>query len=145
MATTVTESIAVRRPLAQVAEQVTDPDVVLPMMGGFGRFRKIGAAPDGNEEWDVFLDIGSIHVGGRVHVDARGEHALAWESVRGTQHAVTIDVTGDEESAVVTMRLRIEFAGLVTGRLTELLARGIVRRHLQAGLQQLRHQVEFGG
>lgn len=139
MATTVTESIVVRRSVDEVAAEVTNPEVVLPVMGGFGRFRKLGEL-----EWDLYLDVGSIHVGGRVLLEP-GETSLGWQSVRGTVHRALIAVTPAEDGhSRVTMTLTLEFAGLVTGRLAELLARGIARRHLQAGLQQLRHHVEFG-
>ena len=44
-------------------------------MGGFGRFDRIDRYSDGSQEWDLYLDVGSIHVGGRVAVDARGRLA----------------------------------------------------------------------
>lgn len=143
MATTVTESLVVRRPVAEVRRLATDPGLVLPIMGGLGRFRKIGDLPGGGEEWDVFLDIGTIHVGGRVHV-VRHADALVWESVRGTRHSARLEVVPDPAGSRLTMTLTVAFVGLLTGPLTELLARGVVRRHLQAGLQQLRHHLEHG-
>lgn len=69
MATTITESLLVRRPLDVVAPVATNPGMVLPIMGGLGRFKLIGTEPDGTEQWDVYLDINMIHVGGRVVVD----------------------------------------------------------------------------
>jgi len=34
----------------------------------------------GTEEWDVFLEIGTLHVGGRVEVTRPSPHHLAWRS-----------------------------------------------------------------
>lgn len=142
MATTVTESVDVRRRLHEIAKSATDPDVVLPLMGGLGRFQHIDTQDDGTQHWDVFLDVGSLHVGGRVEVRS-GEHSLSWRSTRGTRHDARLDVSANGDHSVLTMHLTVEFAGAITGWLTERLARGIVRRHLQAGLQQLRHHLEF--
>ena len=142
MATTVTESVGVRRGVHEITKRATDPAVVLPLMGGLGRFQHIDTQADGTQHWDVFLDVGSLHVGGRVEVRS-GEHSLTWRSTRGTRHSARLDVRPAGEHSVLRMELTVEFAGAVTGRVTELLARGIVRRHLQAGLQQLRHHLEF--
>lgn len=54
-----------------------------------------------------------------------------------------LDVAKEGADSLVTITMTIDLAGAVTGRIAELLARGIARRHLQAGLQQLRHHVEF--
>ena len=143
MATTVTESVVVRRMVHEIAKSATDPDVVLPLMGGLGRFQHIDTHDDGTQHWDVFLDIGSLHVGGRVEVRSAGEHSLVWSSTRGTRHDARIDISAQGDDSVITMELTVEFAGAITGRVTELLSRGIVGRHLQAGLQQLRHHLEF--
>ena len=143
MATTVSESVVVRRGVDEVAKSAIDPEVVLPIMGGLGRFRHLGTQPDGTQHWDVFLDIGSIHVGGRVEVPPAGDHSLLWRSTRGTRHAARLEISPEGDHSVLAMELTIELGGLLTGPLTELLARGIVRRHLQAGLQQLRHHLEF--
>lgn len=41
--------------------------------------------------------------------------------------------------------LTVELGGLVLGRFAELLACSIAGRHLVAGLEQLRHHLEFEG
>jgi len=143
MATTATESVVVRRPVEEVAKVATDPGVMLPLVAGLGRFEFIGRNDDGTEEWDMFLDIGAIHVGGRVHVVPAGSQ-LTWESVRGTRHAMVVEVTDHPDGARVTMAMTVQLGGLVLGRVAERLARGIAGRHLIAGLEQLRHHLEFG-
>lgn len=144
MATTVTERVLVRRPVAEVLPHATDPDVILPLMGGLGRFEKLVEREDGSEEWDVFLDIGTLHVGGRVEVPPSDGTGLTWHSLRGTRHRVRLGVSDHPEGALVTLAITVEFVGLVTGPLTELLSRGILHRHLRAGLEQLRHHLEHG-
>lgn len=144
MATTVTEQVLVRRPLEVVLPHAVDPDLVLPIMAGLGRFEKVAERADGSAEWDVFLDVGTLHVGGRVEVPPTDGSTLAWHSVRGTRHRVRLAVTADPAGALLSLSITVEFVGLVTGRLTEALSRGILRRHLRAGLEQLRHHLEHG-
>lgn len=142
MATTATESIVVRRPLEVVAKVATDPGVLLPLVAGLGRFEFIERGADGTEEWDMFLDIGAVHVGGRVHVVSAAP-TLTWQSIRGTRHSMLVEVTDHPDGAEVTMAMTVKLGGLVLGRVAELLARSIAGRHLVAGLEQLRHHLEF--
>jgi hypothetical protein len=143
MATTARESVVVRRPFDVVAKVATDPGVLLPLVAGLGRFDFIRRAEDGTEEWDMFLDIGAIHVGGRVRVVSEPPE-LTWASVRGTRHSMRVEVTEHPDGAEVSMAMTVQLGGLVMGRLAERLARGIAGRHLVAGLEQLRHHLEFG-
>lgn len=142
MATTVRESRVVRRPVDVVATVATDPARLLPTIAGLGRFAFIRRADDGSEEWDMFLDVGAVHLGGRVRVVPRG-HSLTWESIRGTRHAMLVTVQEHPAGSLLTLQMTIDLAGALFGRAAELLARGIARNHLVAGLEQLRHHVEF--
>jgi hypothetical protein len=144
MSTSVRRSIVVHRPADEVAAIATDPNVVLPIIGGLGRFQKLNTNADGLGEWDVFIDIGSIHVGGRVVVERLGPRQLSWHATRGTRHQLELTVYehGDESEVAIVMSLQL--AGFVLGWVAETLARGIMGRHIEAGLQQLRHHVEFG-
>lgn len=144
MSTTVHRSIVIRRPVDDVAAIATDPRVVLPIVGGLGRFKELNTDAQGMGEWDVFIDVGSVHVGGRVVVDRPGPRTLAWHAIRGTHHQLELTVAGRGSDSVVTIAMSLQLAGFVLGRVAELLARGIIARHLDAGLQQLRHHVEFG-
>lgn len=140
---TVTRSVLVRRPVADVAQVALDPDAALPMIGAFGRFDPIARHPDGSQEWDLYLRVGTIHVGGRVLVEPPDEAGLTWSSTRGTRHHARIEVAPDSAGARVAMSVTAEFAGMVTGWLTGVFANGILGRHMEAGLQQLRHHLEY--
>ena len=140
----VKRSVLVRRPVTDVAKRATDPDVVLPIIGGFGRFDRIAKNPDESQEWDLYLQVGTIHVGGRVLVEPPSGHTLTWNSRRGTQHNGRIEVAAVEDGALVTMSISVQFAGMVAGWMTGLLANGILARHIDAGLEQLRHHIEYG-
>lgn len=141
---TVTGSVLVRRGVEEVAKIATDPDVVLPIIGGFGRFALIHRNPDGSQEWDLFLRIGTVHVGGRILIEPPSDHALTWRALRGKRHTARIEVTPDGDYAQLSISVTTEFVGALTGRLTGLLSRGILARQIDAGLQQLRHYIEHG-
>jgi hypothetical protein len=141
----VTRSVLVRGDFADIAKVATDPDVVFPIIGGFGRFEYIEKDGNGPEEWDVYIDVGTIHVGGRVVVEQSSERVLIWHSLRGTHHHARIEVSKAEDGAKVSMMIAVELAGsLLTGWVTTVLAEGILGRHMEAGLQQLRHRIEYG-
>ncbi len=141
---TITKSVLVHRPVDEVAKAATDPAVVLPIVGGMGRSDLITRNSDGAEERDLYLVVGTIYVGGRVLVEPSSGDTLVWRSVRGTRHNARIHVTPAEAGALVTMSMTVEFAGMVTGRLTSALTRGILARHIEAGLEELRHRIEYG-
>ena len=43
----------------------------------------------------------------------------------------------------MTMAVTIQFAGFLAGWITGILAQGILGRRIEAGLQQLRHHIEY--
>ena len=143
MSSTVRRSITIRRPVDEVAAIATDPRVVLPIIGGLGRFKELATDVQGLGEWDLFIDIGSVHVGGRVVVERPEPRRLTWHAIRGTRHQLALNVDEEGENARVTITMSLQLAGLVLGWVAETLARGIMARHLDAGLQQLRHHAEF--
>jgi carbon monoxide dehydrogenase subunit G len=138
--------IAVRRPHDEVASFVTDPPQLLAAIPGFARFRHLGPAehPSGAEHWEVFLEIGTLHVGGRVVVLKPSRNRLEWRSDRGTNHAFAMSVEPVGEHALVTVEMEYRLPGLLMARAAERLARGIVVRHLEAGLEEVRHLLEHG-
>lgn len=146
MSQSVIRAINIRRPYDEVAAFVTDPHCVLAAIPGLARFAYIGPAPEvlGGEEWDVFLEVGTFDVGGRVVVTKPSVNRLEWRSLRGTQQHFSMVVEPLGDSARLTMTLRYALQGLVVSRLSELLAKGLVTRHVEAGLQQVRHQLEYG-
>ncbi|WP_067431786.1 SRPBCC family protein [Nocardioides jensenii] len=137
MATDVTRTVVVRRPVVEVAAFATDPDRLLPIMGGIDRFERVA---DG--EYDVFLDVGTIHIGGRVMLENPAPNTLAWRSVRGTTSTFRLVVEEHPDGSLVTARMTLRLSGLLMARLSEVLGRGIMGRHLTAGLEQLRHHLE---
>ena len=146
MAQTVVRAINIRRSYDEVALFVTDPHCVLAAIPGFARFAFIGPAQavPGGEEWDVFLEVGTFQVGGRVVVTKPSVNRLEWRSLRGTRQRFSMAVEPLGDSARLTMTLRYELSGLVISRVSELLAKGLVTRHVEAGLQLVRHQLEYG-
>ena len=141
---TVTRSVLVRRPVDEVAKVAIDPDVVFPILGDFGKFNLITRYPDGSQEWDLHIDVGTIHVGSRIRVEPPSEYTLVWRWLRGTRHQAHIEVSSAEDGTTVTMAVTLQFAGLVAGWITGRLAQGILGRRMAAGLQQLRHHIEYG-
>jgi carbon monoxide dehydrogenase subunit G len=139
----VSRSIMVRRPHDEVAAFATDPHRVLEVIPGFARFEYVGEGPSPGEElWDVFLEVGTLHIGGRVLVDHPSPHRLEWQAQRGTSHsfAMTVEPVGDDTE--LTMTLTYSFAGWLSARISEMVARGIAARHLDAGLEEIRHLLE---
>ncbi len=141
---TVTRSALVRRPVDEVAKVAIDPDVVFPIMDAFGRFDLITRNPDGSQEWDLHIDVGTIHVGSWIRVEPPSEYTLVWRWLRGTRHHAHIEVSPAEDGTTVTMAVTIQFAGFLAGWITGRLAQGILGRRIAAGLQQLRHHIEYG-
>ena len=144
MSQRVVRSILVRRPHDEVAAFVTDPHQVLPVVPGFARFAFVDDHVSGVEEWDVFLEIGTLHVGGRVEVTRPSANRLEWESDRGTRHRFTLEVEPVGEHTELTMEMEYSLSGLLMARVSEMLAKGIVARHLEAGLEEIRHHLEYG-
>jgi carbon monoxide dehydrogenase subunit G len=145
MSQTVVRSIVVRCPHDEVARFVTDPHQVLEAIPGFARFSFVGPGDAaGEEEWDVFLEVATLHVGGRVVVTRPSPSRLRWVGERGTRHSFSLTVEPVGEYSLVTMHLEYSFAGLLMARVSELLGRAIAARHLEAGLEQVRHRLEYG-
>lgn len=146
MRQTVTEFIRIRRPAAEVAALATDPHQLAPLLTGLGRFQPATDHQAGRDEWDVFLEVGTLQIGGRVATHKKDARSLSWHSRRGTRHEFSLAVAPDptdEQASVVTMSLAFEFAGPFLARIAERLGGGIARRHLVASLEQLRHHLEF--
>jgi hypothetical protein len=141
MTVSVVRSVAVRRSASEAARLVTDPDRLLPFLGDFGRFEPV--ADSG--EYDVFLEIGTIHVGGRVEISRPDERTLFWHSTRGTTHTLELRVDEHERGCALRMTLTLTLFGFASGWLAERLAHGIMVRHVIAALEQIRHALEYDG
>ena len=141
---TTRKSILVRRPVDEVAKSATDPGMVLPALGALGRVLCCDRHPDGSQEWDLFIIVGTIHVGGRVLIENPSWDTMVWRSLRGKRHHAHVEVAPAEDGATVTMAVTTEFTGTLSGPLTGLLAGPILGRYLDAILEQLRHRIEYG-
>lgn len=97
--------------------------------------------------WDVFLNIGSYEVGSRVDVRRAAPNELQWESVRGAYNRaqITVEPDGDDPAhSMVRVVLRFRLEGMILARFAMAIAQPIVARHVEAGLERLRHHLEFG-
>jgi carbon monoxide dehydrogenase subunit G len=140
----IVRAINVRRPYDEVAAFVTDPAQALAAIPGFARFSPQGPGEDGGEEWDVFLEITTFHVGGRVLITTPSPNRIEWTPLRGTSTWFNMTVEPVGEHARLTMEMEYTLNGLLLARVTELLVKGAVSRHLEAGLQEMRHRLEYG-
>ena len=138
-------SVRVRRSAPDIAAFVTDPHRSLPLMSGMARLGFIRELEErGHEEWQIFLSVGSLQLGGAADVDRSQADRLTWRSIRGTRNTFEMVVSPvDGETAELTMRMQVSLAGLLMSRIAEFAAKGIMQRHLEAGLQELRHHLEF--
>lgn len=142
MTQTVTVSRRIRCPASQTGAFVTDPHELFPALSAFSRCRFIEACDDG-EVWDVYMDSGSIYLGGRVLITADDGARLSWRSVRGTRHSFELRVEPDGRGSRLTMTLTFSASGFGIGRISELIGRGLVTRNLEAAAEEIRHHLEF--
>ena len=59
---------------------MTDPRRLLSEIETLSRFRFIESGDDG-ELWDVYLDSGTVHLGGRVLITSPDKNRMQWKSV----------------------------------------------------------------
>jgi len=141
MTQTVSVARRIRRPAEDTSAFITDMHKLVPAVSTFKRCEFIGDSDEG-QVWDVFLQSGTLYLGGRVaaHADDR---RLAWRSMRGTRHRFEALVEDDRRGSRLILTLSYSLTGLGTARLTELLGRGIVARNLEAAAEEIRHHLEF--
>ena len=147
MSERIVRAINVRKPYDEVAAFVTDPAQALAAIPGFARFSYQGPGEsEGSEgeEWDVFLEVSTFHVGGRVLITTPSPNRIEWTPLRGTSSHFVMMVEPLGEHARLTMEMTYSLNGLLLARITELLVKGAVSRHLEAGLQEMRHRLEYG-
>ena len=148
MSASVRVTRTIKRPVAEVAEVATDPEQLFAHFAGFARLMRVDDSDD-DSLWDVFLDVGSYEVGSRVMLRRTSPNKLEWASVRGARNSMRLVVepfADDPTKSRVVVTLRFELQDqvvLVTGGDSGI-GRGILERHLLAGLESLRHQLEYG-
>lgn len=141
MTQTVVVTRRIRRPIDEVSPFI-DPHQIMPLVTGMGRFDYVRSASDG-EEWDLFLDVGPVQIGGRVLVLQPDDRRLTWQTIRGTSHSFEAEIEPDGSETILRMRLTYSMAGFATAWLAERVGRGIATRHLEAAAEEIRHHVEF--
>jgi hypothetical protein len=142
VAQTVSVSRHIRRPVDECGAFITDPHKLLSTVSTLSRCRFIESCDDG-ELWDVFLDSGTVHLGGRVLIAPADGSRLHWRSVRGTRHSFEALAEPDGEGSRLTMSLRFSVTGLGVAWLSEMIGRGLVTRNLEAIAEEVRHHLEF--
>jgi hypothetical protein len=142
MAQTITVSRHVRCPIDKATAFVTHPHNLLSQMSTLSRCRFIESTDDG-ELWDVFLDSGAVHLGGRVLIPPPDGNRLEWRSVRGTRHSFTAvtEPVGDETRLTVSLTFSVTGYGIAW--ISEMVGRGMVARNLDAIAEEIRHHLEF--
>ncbi len=142
MTQTVSVSRHIRCPADEASAVVTDPRRLLSKIETLSRCRFVETDPDG-ELWDVYLDSGTVHLGGRVLITTPEENRLHWKSVRGTRHSFEAVVEPDGEGSLLTMTLTFTITGLAIAWISERIGRGLVTRNLEAIAEEVRHRLEF--
>ncbi|GAA4822088.1 hypothetical protein ACFQ0K_15535 [Nocardioides caeni] len=156
MSATARARVHVDLPADELRAFVRDPHAALPVITGFGDFVHHRDAPAaGRQEWDVIYHVGALQLGGRVEIDTSRHDGIDWRSLRGTRHTFSLTVTEDQgqiegeddgESqggSVLSLEMRLSLSGLLMARIAERTGAGIMRRHLEAAAEQLRHHAEW--
>lgn len=134
----VTRSIDVRRDAATAWRLVGDPSRYEDVLVGVTRWQHLGG-----DRYAVLMQVGAVATGGQVVVTVDDDQRrIRWETVRGTGHTATLQVTatGPDRSRL-TFELVFDLVGLAAP-LTEWLAAPMVERNLVASLETARHLLE---
>ncbi|BDB42417.1 MULTISPECIES: hypothetical protein [Mycobacterium] len=142
MTQTVSVTRDIKCPFPESGRFVTDPHSLFPQVSIFSRCKFIQARDDG-ELWDVYLDSGTIQLGGRVLIATPTGSLLKWRSVQGTRHSFSALAEPHREFSRLTLTLTFTTTGLGVARLSEWLGRGLVTRNLEAAAEEIRHHLEF--
>lgn len=142
MTQTITVARHIRCPLQESGAFVTDPRRLFPEVSTFSRCSHVKSRDDG-ELWDVFMDSGTIQLGGRVLISPPRGSLLKWRSVQGTRHTFSALVEPEDDGSRLTLTLTFSATGLGVARLSEWLGRGLVNRNLEAAAEEIRHYLEF--
>ncbi|QNI07245.1 hypothetical protein GAN17_13810 [Mycobacterium kubicae] len=142
MTQTVTVTRIIRCPVDEATDFVTDPHTLIPQVSAFSRCKFVESCDDG-EMWDVFLNSGTIYLGGRVLIPPPQDGRLTWRSVRGTRHSFEARVEPHRSGTRLTLTLRYRLAGYVIAQISELIGRGLASRNLEAAAEEIRHHLEF--
>jgi uncharacterized membrane protein len=142
----VASSIAIRAPIDQVWEFVSEPERVLSFMSGVTRWEVDGERRTGlSARYRVLFRVGAAEIGGLVEVvewDPPGE--LAWTSVLGIDQRGRWrlrEMPGGRTRVELRMAYGVAGSG-PWGWFAERIAAPAVSRHLRRSLAQLRRMIE---
>lgn len=142
----IAHDIDIKAPVEDVYKVVHDLPRLPDWFVGIEKWEPVGPAHAsvGDRYW-ILLRVGAIAAGGRIVITEVTEpRQIAWESENGTKHTARITVTARDGGSNARIELAFELQGAVAARVIELISGGMVRRNLDATLEQLRHQCEFG-
>jgi len=138
-------SIHIRRPVEDVFKVVCDLPSLPDWFVGIEKWEPIGPAHASvGDRYRVLMKVGSIAAGGQVVITEVIEpRSIAWRSELGTKHTARFILDPEDGGSRASIELAFELSGAVSSRLTELISGAMVRRSLDATLEQLRHHCEF--
>ncbi len=142
MTQTLSVTRRVRCPADEAGAFITDMPKLVSTVSGFTRCQFISDGDDG-QLWDVFMQSGTIYLGGQVAVTQVDPRRLSWQSVSGTRHSFDARVEDDHGASRVTLTMSFSLGGRGVGFFSELVGRGIVSRTLEAAAEEIRHHLEF--
>jgi hypothetical protein len=131
----------VRCPVDESSAFVTDPRSLLSQMSTLSPCRFIESRDDG-ELRDVYLDSGTVHLGGRVLITPPDGSGLHWQTVRGTRYSFDALVEPEGDGTRLTMTLTFSVTGGIAC-ISEMIGRGLVARNLEAIAEEIRQHLEF--
>jgi uncharacterized membrane protein len=129
----------------EIWEYITEPSNVLHFMSGITRWEVASEQRTGlGARYKTLLKVGSAEIGGLIElVEFDEARDLAWSSVTGIEQRGRWRLRAmDEERTWVKLRLQWQSGGGILGVITDRVAAGTVRRHLQATLRSLKRNIE---
>ena len=141
---TVSDSIHVAAPALAVFAVLDEPTGYHRFFVGVERWRPLGAiAHDVGDRYHMLMQGGAITAGATVEITERIPGAvLAWRSLDGPAHTVRWTLSPEPGGTRVDLHFALALPGLAA-RVVERLATTIVRRHITAVLESLRHLCEY--
>ncbi len=133
------ETITVAASRAALWKLVGDPASYPRFLTGVTRCEPENKGrPRRGAHYSIRMQVGAAQVGGVIElVEYEKGHELAWVGVTGIEQRGRWRLRDTEEGTEVMLRLIVTVPGGVWGALADTLASGIVRGHVQQGLENL--------
>lgn len=129
----------------EIWDYIVEPSNILHFMSGVTRWEVVSEERTGlGARYRTLLKVGTAEIGGLIElVEFDPARDLAWSSVTGIEQRGRWRLRAiDEERTSVKLRLQYQAGGGILGVITDRLAAGTVRRHLQASLRALKRNIE---